>query len=399
MNKNLDRCKPYPFERLGELLANSVPDSSKRAIRWSIGEPAHPAPEFVKTTLTEHLSGLSNYPLTMGSDALREAIASWLTWRFKLPARAVDPATQVLPVSGTREALFSFAQAVVNGGGESLVAMPNPFYQIYEGAALLAGAAPFLIDLDSDNGFLPDFQTVGEEVWKRVQLIYVCSPSNPAGSCLSMEKWHELLRLADRFGFVIASDECYSEIYLDEGKAPIGLLEAATEFGNVDFKNCVVFHSLSKRSNLPGLRSGFVAGCRDVLSKYRLYRTYHGCALPPPTQAASVVAWQDEDHVRDNRKLYRQKFDAVLNILDPVMEVECPQASFYLWPASGMDDTIFAKQLFEEENLLVLPGSYISRTNGGKDPGKGRLRMALVAPYEECVEGAQRLASFMKRRK
>lgn len=399
MNKNLDRCQPYPFERLSELLANSVPDPSKRAIRWSIGEPAHPAPDFVKRALADNLSGLSNYPVTIGSEALREAIAGWLISRFGLADGAVDPASQVLPVSGTREALFSFAQAVVNGGNQALVAMPNPFYQIYEGAALLSGAEPFLLDLESESGFLPDFQTVEKDVWKRVQLIYVSSPSNPAGSCFTIEKWRELLDLSNRFGFIIASDECYSEIYLDEEQVPLGLLAAAYQSGNHDFKNCVVFHSLSKRSNLPGLRSGFVAGDREVISKYRLYRTYHGCALPPPTQAASLVAWQDETHVRDNRKLYRRKFDAVLDILDEVLDVERPQASFYLWPSVGGDDALFAKHLFEEENLLVLPGSYISRNNRGNDPGKGRLRMALVAPYEECVEGARRLAAFVDRRR
>jgi len=399
VNKNLDRCQPYPFEKLADLLANSQPDDTKRPIKWSIGEPAHASPEFVKRILRDNLDGLSKYPVTIGSLELREAIADWVTTRFALPAGSIDPDKNVLPVSGTREALFSFAQSVVNGADEALVAMPNPFYQIYEGAAFMSDCDPYFLNLTEENGFLPDFAAVPQEVWMRCQLLYVCSPSNPTGACLTMEKWHELFTIASKHDFVIASDECYSEIYFDEQKPPVGLLEAAQEFGLTDYKGCVVFHSLSKRSNLPGLRSGFVAGDAKILDKYRLYRTYHGCALPPPTQAASAAAWRDEMHVKENRDLYRQKFEAVLNILKPVMDVQAPEAGFYLWPNVGMDDTVFTRRLFEEENLLVLPGSYISRLNEDVNPGAGRLRMALVAPFDECVEGAERLASFVRRLK
>lgn len=397
MNKNLDRCQPYPFERLAELLSKSKPDQSKKPIRWSIGEPAHAAPDFVKRALIDNLDGLSNYPITIGSLELREAIAQWLTTRFALPASSIDPEKHVLPVAGTREALFSFAQSVVNAASGALVAMPNPFYQIYEGAAFMADCDPYFFNLMEENEFLPDFKAIDPSVWMRCQLIYVCSPSNPTGSCFTMEKWHELLDIAKKNDFVIASDECYSEIYFDEKKAPIGLLEAAYEFGLHDYRGCVVFHSLSKRSNLPGLRSGFVAGDERILSKYRLYRTYHGCALPPPTQKASTVAWQDEEHVRQNRELYRRKFDAVLNIIQPHMNVQRPQAGFYLWPSVPIDDTKFACRLYEEENLLVLPGSYIARESSGVNPGRRRLRMALVASLDECVEGAHRLAEFVER--
>lgn len=397
MNRNLDRCQPYPFEKLAELLAESRPDSRKSAIRWSIGEPAHASPEFVKEALRNSLDGLSKYPVTIGSVELRTAIANWLTTRFALPAGSLDPEKNILPVSGTREALFSFAQSVVNSAADALILMPNPFYQIYEGAAFLADCDPFFMNLTAENDFQPDFKAVDPSVWMRCQLLYVCSPSNPTGACLSMEKWHELLSIAAKHDFVIASDECYSEIYFDEKNPPVGLLEAANEFGLQDYKGCVVFHSLSKRSNLPGLRSGFVAGDARILEKYRLYRTYHGCALPPPTQVASTVAWQDEDHVKENRELYRRKFDAVLEILQPVMDVYKPQAGFYLWPHVPIDDTLFAKRLYTEENLLVLPGSYISRVSDGVNPGTQRVRMALVAPFEECIEGAKRLASLMNR--
>lgn len=397
MNRNLDRCQPYPFEKLAELLAESRPDSRKSAIKWSIGEPAHASPEFVKSALRNSLDGLSKYPVTIGSVELRTAIANWLTTRFALPAGSLDPEKNILPVSGTREALFSFAQSVVNSAADALILMPNPFYQIYEGAAFLADCDPFFMNLTAENDFQPDFKAVDPSVWMRCQLLYVCSPSNPTGACLSMEKWHELLSIAAKHDFVIASDECYSEIYFDEKDPPVGLLEAANEFGLQDYKGCVVFHSLSKRSNLPGLRSGFVAGDARILEKYRLYRTYHGCALPPPTQVASTVAWQDEEHVKENRELYRRKFDAVLEILQPVMDVYKPQAGFYLWPHVPIDDTLFAKRLYTEENLLVLPGSYISRVSDGVNPGAQRVRMALVAPFDECVEGAKRLASLMNR--
>lgn len=398
MNTNLDKLLPYPFERLADLLAGVQPNFEKEPIRWSIGEPTHESPQFVKQVLIHHLDGLSNYPMIKGMEDLREAIAQWLVARFSLPADAIDADKHILPVLGTREALFSFAHCVVTPSTDAVIAMPNPFYQIYEGAAIMAGATPFFMNLDDENDFLPDFSSVRPDTWKRCQLLYVCSPNNPTGSCFSMQNWHALLDLSERYNFVIASDECYSEVYTDEAKPPIGLLEAASKKGVENFKNCVVFHSLSKRSNLPGLRSGFVAGDPELIEKYRLYRTYHGCSMPPPVQKASTAAWLDEEHVKENRKLYREKFNAVLNILELVdIDVIRPQGAFYLWPRVEISDTEFAKRLYQEENLLVLPGSYLSRDTKNGNPGTNRLRMALVAPLAESIEGAERLAAFINR--
>jgi N-succinyldiaminopimelate aminotransferase len=328
--------------------------------------------------------------------ALRETIADWLVERFRLRAGGIDPETQVLPVNGTREALFAFAQAVVDRARAPLVLSPNPFYQIYEGAALLAGAEPHFLACSADNGYRPDFEAVDEATWERCQLIYLCSPGNPTGAVIPQEQLQKLIELAQRHDFVIASDECYSELYFDESAPPVGLLQAAAAMGHDDFRRCVVFHSLSKRSNAPGLRSGFVAGDAGILGQFLHYRTYHGCAMPLQHQHASIAAWRDERHVRANRDLYREKFDAVLSILQPVMQVQRPDAGFYLWPRTPGGDEEFARGLFERQHVTVLPGSYLSREAGGTNPGTGHVRMALVATPEECVEAAQRIREYME---
>lgn len=393
MNPDLGLLQPYPFEKLTKLKAGSTPPAHLEHIALSIGEPKHQPPTFVIEELIHHLHGLANYPLTRGGDGLREAIAGWLGRRFKAK---VDPATQVLPVSGTREALFSFAQCIVNRADKPLVLMPNPFYQIYEGAAYLAGAEPWFYPTPAENGFLPDFDAIPAEVWKRCQLIYVCSPGNPTGAVLPQAVYRRLIELADEHDFVIASDECYSELYY--GEPPAGLLEVCANIGRDDFARCVVFHSLSKRSNLPGLRSGFVAGDAAILKGYHLYRTYHGCTLPPPTQAASSAAWNDEAHVEKNRDLYLQKFTQVIEVLGDVLDVDMPEGAFYLWtktpPMDGLSDTEFTRRLFAEQNITVLPGSYLSREVDGHNPGAGYVRMALVAEMDECVEAAERIKRF-----
>ncbi len=394
MNQDLERLQPYPFERLNQLKAGITP-VDKPHIALSIGEPKHKPPQFVTERLIEGLSGLANYPLTKGSEALRASIAHWLTSRYALK-QAIDPDKQVLPVAGTREALFAFAQTVVNRDANALVMMPNPFYQIYEGATLLAGAAPYFLNTTSNNNNLPDIDSVSEEEWQRCQLFYLCSPANPTGAVAPIELMQRLINLAEKYDFIIASDECYSELYFDEASPPPGLLQAAQMMGNDDYKRCVVFHSLSKRSNLPGLRSGFVAGDSTILKKFLLYRTYHGCALPPHTQMASIAAWDDEQHVIENRQLYRQKYIAVLDILSPYLDVIQPEGGFYLWPNVGMDDTEFAQKLFQQQNITVLPGSYLSRTAHAINPGKNRIRMALVASYDECIEAAERITDFIK---
>ncbi len=391
MNPELDRLLPYPFERLAALKRGISAPQDLPHIALSIGEPRHPTPGFIAEAMISHLHGLASYPSTRGTAELRHAIARWLVRRFALAQNSVDPDQHVLPVNGTREALFAFAQCVVQRSPDALVLMPNPFYQIYEGAALLAGASPWYINCTEHSAFAPDFDGVPPEVWRRCQLLYVCTPSNPTGAVLSVERLQQLIGLADRHDFVIASDECYSEIYFDESTPPPGLLQAAAAMGRDDYRRCVVFHSLSKRSNVPGLRSGFVAGDRDIIERFLLYRTYHGCAMPPPTQAASTLAWGDESHVRENRALYCKKFDAVLDILAPVLTVVRPGASFYLWPETPVDDESFARDLFMRQNVTVLPGSYLSRVAGGLNPGHGHVRMALVAPMEDCIEAAKRI--------
>ena len=396
MNPDLDKLQPYPFEKLNQLKAGVIP-VNKPHIALSIGEPKHTPPSFVLEELMTHLHSLSSYPLTKGREELRQAIATWLQQRFALNEGSIDPERHILPVAGTREALFAFAQAVVDRSRKTpLVLCPNPFYQIYEGAALLAGAEPWFMNCAAERGFLPDLDTVPAAVWQRCQLLYLCSPGNPTGAVASLDYLKRLIALADEHDFIIASDECYSELYFDEATPPPGLLQAATELGRHDYHRCVVFHSLSKRSNLPGLRSGFVAGDAEVLKRFLKYRTYHGCALPPPTQAASIVAWRDEHHVRANRDLYRQKFDAVLAILAPVIEVERPDAGFYLWVKTPGTDTDFARELFARQHITVLPGSYLSREAHGINPGAGRVRMALVAELDECIEAAERIREFMK---
>lgn len=396
MNPDLDRLQPYPFERLSQLKAGVTPPAELAHIVLSIGEPKHRPPAFIIDELVANLSGLANYPLTKGRVELRAAIADWLTRRFQLRDGSVDPERHVLPVAGTREALFAFAQAVVDPGQAPLVLMPNPFYQIYEGAALLAGAEPHFLNTTAATGFLPDLDAVPAEAWQRCQLIYVCSPGNPTGAVAPLAFFEQLIALADRYDFLIASDECYSELYNDEAAPPPGLLQACAALGRDDFARCVVFHSLSKRSNLPGLRSGFVAGDAAVLNKFLLYRTYQGCALPPPTQAASIVAWQDERHVVENRAYYRQKFAAVAEILQPVLPVEVPPAGFYLWVETPIDDQTFARALFEQQHVTVLPGSFLSRDTAQGNPGRNRVRVALVAEQDECVEAARRLRAFVE---
>ncbi len=404
MNPDLNRLQPYPFEKLRDLKDGIVPPADKSPIALSIGEPKHSPPSFVVEEVITHLHGLENYPLTKGTLDLRTACVNWLCQRFNIQADHLDPEQHVLPVNGTREALFAFAQAVVDRTRgdrtkDALIVMPNPFYQIYEGAAFLAGAEPWFLNTTSDTDFAPDFDNVPADVWARCQLVYLCSPGNPTGAVVTEEALRKLIKLADEHDFVIASDECYSEIYFDENNPPVGLLEVAEKIGRTDFKRCVVFHSLSKRSNLPGLRSGFVAGDADILAKFLLYRTYHGCAMPPPTQAASIKAWNDEKHVVENRKLYREKFDAVLEILSPVLNVQQPQAAFYLWPETplidGMDEQKFTRDLFAQQNVTVVPGSYLSREAHGVNPGSNRIRMALVAPIEECIDAAQRIRSYV----
>jgi len=397
MNDSLTLLQPYPFEKLRSLLADTKPPADKRPIALSIGEPKHRSPDFVAQALADNLDQLSIYPTTQGIPALRESIARWCERRFGVAQGTVDPTKHVLPVNGTREALFAFTQAVVSREQSALVISPNPFYQIYEGATLLAGATPHYLPCTAENGFNPDFDAVSAETWQRTQILFLCSPGNPTGALVPLHTLKKLIALADEFDFVIAADECYSELYFDEDQPPAGLLTACAALGRNDFKRCVVFHSLSKRSNLPGLRSGFVAGDAEILKAFLLYRTYHGCAMPVQTQLASIAAWNDEAHVQANRQLYREKFDAVLRILSPVMDVQRPDGGFYLWPKTPMDDQRFTRELFAQEHVTVVPGSYLSREVGGVSPGAGRVRMALVAPLGDCVEAAERVRAFITR--
>jgi len=396
MNQALQQLQPYPFEKLRALLGGVTPAADKSPIALSIGEPKHKSPAFVAQALADNLDQLAVYPTTLGLPALREAIANWCQHRFGLPVGVLDAARHVLPVNGTREALFAFTQAVVQRDVDGLVVSPNPFYQIYEGAALLAGAQPHYLPCLEDHGFNPDFDAVSDEIWQRCQILFLCSPGNPTGALIPVEALKKLITLADKHDFVIAADECYSELYFDEANPPAGLLTACAELGRHDFKRCVVFHSLSKRSNLPGLRSGFVAGDADILKAFLLYRTYHGCAMPVQTQLASVAAWNDEDHVKANRDLYREKFDAVLAILDGVLDVQRPDGGFYLWARTPMDDERFTRELFARQHVTVVPGSYLSREVDGVNPGANRVRMALVAPLAECVAAAERIRDFVK---
>lgn len=393
MNPRLDALHPYPFEKLRALLAEAgTPPEGLTPINLSIGEPKHAAPARVGEALCANLQDLSVYPATKGEPALRQAIAQWLAQRYSIPAPDAD--REVLPVLGSREALFAFAQAVVDPDAGALVICPNPFYQIYEGATLLAGATPYYVNADPARNFACDWAAVPEAVWQRAQLVFVCSPGNPAGNVMSLEDWRALFELSDRHGFVIASDECYSEIYFDQ--PPLGSLQAARRLGRNDYRNVVAFSSLSKRSNVPGMRSGFVAGDARLIGRFLLYRTYHGSAMSPVIAAASVAAWTDEAHVAENRREYRAKFEAVVPILQRVMDVRMPDAAFYLWAPTPGSDTAFARDLYGRTGVTVLPGSFLAREAHGVNPGAGRVRIALVAPLAQCVEAAERIAHFIK---
>jgi N-succinyldiaminopimelate aminotransferase len=392
MNPDLKLLQPYPFEKLRQLLEPLQPPSGLEPISLGIGEPQHASPEFVLRLLKEKLPLLAKYPSTRGIPELRNAAANWLQQRFQLAS--VDPDSQVLPVAGTREALFAIAQTVVDRRTDPLVLCPNPFYQIYEGAALLAGAQPLFLDCRVENGFLPDFEAVSTDSWQRCQLLYICTPGNPTGAVMGLAQLVRLVELAQQHDFVIASDECYSEIYADEDNPPPGLLQACQQAGVGDYHNCIVFHSLSKRSNLPGLRSGFVAGDANIMQRFLMYRTYQGCALPLQHQWASAAAWSDEDHVRENRAQYREKFTAVLDTLGDVLSVEQPQAGFYLWPQTPVPDTDFAAGLYQQQHLTVLPGRFLGRDGAAGNPGENHVRMALVASVEKCVEAAQRVRNY-----
>jgi N-succinyldiaminopimelate aminotransferase len=393
MNPDLQKLQPYPFQKLAALFREVQPNPDYRAISLSIGEPKHATPQFIRDALTNNLDELANYPTTAGSDALRSTIANWLAARYGIPL--LNAKTQVLPVNGSREALFAFAQAVIDRTKNNpAVVCPNPFYQIYEGAAFLAGATPSFLNTLPEDNYALNFSQLPEDIWQRTQLIYVCSPGNPTGRVMPLAEWKTLFEMSDRHGFVIASDECYSEIYFSE--KPLGALQAAHRLGRSDYKNLVMFSSLSKRSNVPGMRSGFVAGDARVIEKFALYRTYHGSAMNPAIQAASIAAWNDETHVAENRRLYAEKFSKVVAILEPVLPVALPDAGFYLWIRTPIADTAFAQGLYRDYNVAVLPGSYLARTAQGVNPGENFVRLALVASTEETVEAAQRIAEFSR---
>ena len=392
MNPRLETLHPYPFERLRRLLADVQPPTGLSPIDLSIGEPKHSPPHRVIAALKDALSGLSAYPPTKGSPELRQVMADWISRRYHI--HAPNPDTQVLPVQGSREALFAFAQAVVDASEDAVVICPNPFYQIYEGATLLAGARPWYMNSDPDRGHGYDWDAIPEEILKKCQLIYVCSPGNPAGNVLALEDWRRLFELSDRYDFVIAADECYSEIYFDEARPPLGGLEAAVRLNRNDFRRLVSFSSLSKRSSLPGLRSGYVAGDATILERFLLYRTYHGSAMSLVTAKASIAAWNDEDHVVENRRLYRDKLESVLPVLQPVLDVQRPEAAFFLWAGTPYEDTEFVRDLYAATGVITLPGSYLARESQGTNPGRKRIRIALVAPHAQCVEAAQRVAQF-----
>lgn len=416
MNHNLAKLHPYPFSKMTNLLANSTPDPAYYEIKLGIGEPKHTPPAFVLDELRENLDSLCRYPTTNGLFELRQTIAHWLERRFFL--HHVNANTEVLPVMGTREAIFSFVQAVVNHDDSGLaenidradgldsseqapsnatVVMPNPFYQIYEGAAILAQATPYFVPCTLENNFKENYRAVPKKVWEQTQLLFVCNPNNPTGTVMTMEDWELLIRLSDQYNFILASDECYSELYFDE--PPIGLLQACATLGRNDFKNCVVFHSLSKRSNLPGLRSGFIAGDAKILQSYLQYRTYQGCSMPIPHQLASILAWQDEKHVVQNRALYKEKFALWMGELGELLELRMPDAGFYFWikvpDRFNGDDEIFVKALYEQVNIYALAGSYLSREVNGHNPGKGYVRIALVASVAESREAISRIRKLL----
>ena len=396
MNPNLNLLQPYPFQKLRQLFDGVTRNVALKPIDMQIGEPKHATPGFIRQALTDNLDGLSAYPTTLGTATLRNNIAAWIKRRYNLPG--IDPDTEVIPVNGSREALFSFAQTVIDSSNaqQPVVVCPNPFYQIYEGAAFLAGAVPHFINTLPENHFKLDFSQLSDEVWSRTQLIYVCSPNNPTGSVMTLDDWRALFALSDQYGFVVASDECYSEIYCDEKKPPLGALDAAQQLGRSGFPRLVVFNSLSKRSNVPGLRSGFAAGNAQLLEKFLLYRTYHGSAMNPAAQAASAAAWSDEAHVVENRRLYARKFADAIAVLSGTTEVQVPDASFYLWIKTPVSDTEFTKRLYQDYNVTVLPGSYLARDAHGINPGKDFVRIALVASPEECIEAMERIKRLLQ---
>ena len=396
MNPYFKDLQSYPFEKLKDLKAGIIPNSDLKAIMLSVGEPKHPAPDFVKQTLCDAIDGLANYPSTKGLSELRETIASWAINRFDLSISALDAEANILPVAGTREALFAFTQALINTSNHTkpLVVCPNPCYQIYEGAALLAGAETYYLNCNAEDDFIPDLDAVPAAVWQRCQLLQLCAPGNPTGATLSLNYYKKALELADQYDFIVSNDECYSELYRDEKNTPLGLLDACHQLGRDKFERCIVFHSLSKRSNLPGLRSGFVAGDSQLIEYFFRYRTYHGCALSLPVQQASIAAWSDENHVIENRALYREKFDAVSAILNGILNFNVPSAGFYLWPQTPVDDAIFARDLYTQENVTVLPGSFLSRKTEMGNPGANRIRLALVPNLSDCVEAAERIKRF-----
>jgi N-succinyldiaminopimelate aminotransferase len=404
MNPLLRRLHAYPFERLGRLLSGVSGPARLAPIRMSIGEPQHEPPASVLAALRESLHRLGTYPTTAGLPELRAACAGWIERRYGLPAGSVDAGTMVLPVNGTREALFAFVQAAVDArpasapaGADPLVLMPNPFYQIYEGAALLAGAQPHFLATTAANGYMPDLDAVPQSLWRRCQVLFLCSPGNPTGRVLPLEFLRRAIALADRYGFILAADECYTELYLDERHPPPGLLEACLAAGHDGFQRCVAFHSLSKRSSVPGLRSGFVCGDPQIVSRFLLYRTYHGSAMPVPTQLASIAAWADDEHAAANRRLYQEKFERVLPILRSCLEVEQPDGAFYLWPDVRGDDERFVRDLYAGQAVTALPGSYLARTGPDGNPGAGRVRISLVPPLAQCVEAAERIREFVRR--
>jgi N-succinyldiaminopimelate aminotransferase len=397
VNPLLEKLQAYPFEKLRRLFADVTPERSYRPISLGIGEPKHPTPPFIQKALADNLGGLASYPTTAGSDALRATICGWLEQRYRLPR--LDPGCEVLPVNGSREALFAIAQAVIDPYAKAVVVCPNPFYQIYEGAALLAGAEPYFVNSDPARNFAPDFSTVPADIWPRVQLLFICTPGNPTGAVLTLDDWKKLFALSDKHGFVIAADECYSEIYFGSER-PLGALEAARRLGR-NYDRLLAFSSLSKRSNVPGMRSGFVAGDAGILQKFLLYRTYHGSAMSPSIQSASIAAWKDETHVEENRAKYLAKFNQITPMLADVLDVALPDAGFYLWAKvdklASITDTEFAKRLYAEYNVTVLPGSYVAREAHGINPGANRIRMALVAEVDECLEAAQRIVEFTRK--
>lgn len=396
MNPALDSLQSYPFQKLAALMNGVAPHPELKAISLHIGEPKHPTPDFIRRALAENLAGLASYPTTLGAPSLRVAIAEWLQRRYGLKHISAD--NEIIPVNGSREALFAFAQTIVDRTRlDPVVVVPNPFYQIYEGAALLAGAEPQYLNTLPSHNFALDFEQLPDAVWKRTQIVYVCSPGNPTGRVMTLDEWQRLFALSDKYGFVIAADECYSEIYFDESEPPLGALQAAQHFGRTGYPRLVMFSSLSKRSNVPGMRSGFVAGDAAIIKKFLLYRTYQGCAMSPPIHAASTAAWQDEAHVVENRRLYREKFAAAVAILREVTEIGMPDAAFYLWMDVGRDDTTFTRELAAQKNVSVLPGSYLAREARGVNPGTNFVRVALVASTAECTEAAHRIAGFFKR--